>query len=195
MKKFLTSVLLLALSPTILAFSQQDLVTLLQKPQNTQGQFTQQRFLKSLNKPIQTSGQFVLIKEQGLLWQTIKPFANQLRVKTDGISQWNGKSWVKNDKLGQSEQIGLFLGLLSGDTNKLAEQFNLTLEGNAQNWQLVLVPSSFLMKQIFESIEIRGDNVVKQIELKEKQGDRTLINFTQTTINQPLTILTQSALQ
>ncbi|MGX2967117.1 LolA family protein [Ursidibacter sp. B-7004-1] len=195
MKKWLFSALFLLLSPAIWAFSQQDLVNLLQKPHNTQGQFTQQRFLKALNKPIQTSGQFALVKEQGLLWQTVKPFANQLRVKSDGISQWNGKTWVKNDKLGQAEQIGLFLGLLSGDTQKLSQQFNLTLQGNAQNWQLSLTPSSFLMKQIFESIEIRGDNVVKQIELKEKQGDRTLINFTQTMLNQPLTASAQSALQ
>lgn len=195
MKKLIFSLIFSLFSPLVVAFSQQDLVLQLQKPSNLQGQFSQQRFLNGLTKPMTTQGDFVLLKNQGLLWQMKKPFENQLRVKADGISQWNGSQWVSSQQLGQSEQIKLFLGLLSGDVAALSSQFDLQLNGTEKAWQLSLVPNSLLMKQIFDNIEIRGDLVVKSIEIREKQGDRTLIRFEQIQQDQPLSAFAQSALQ
>ena len=194
-KKYLFALLLLFCSSAVVAFSQQELVNQLQKPNNLQGDFTQQRFLKSLNKPITVTGQFTLLNKQGLLWQIEKPFVNHLRVKKDGISQWNGNNWIRNDNMGQSQQIGLFLGLLSGDISALSAQFDLSLTGSAQNWQLTLIPSSILMKQIFTSIQIQGDDAVKSIELKETQGDRTFIQLERVKINQSLTDFAKAALE
>ncbi|MGQ8820872.1 LolA family protein [Bibersteinia trehalosi] len=195
MKKLIFLLIFSLFSPLVVAFSQQDLVLQLQKPSNLQGQFSQQRFLNGLTKPMTTQGDFVLLKNQGLLWQMKKPFENQLRVKADGISQWNGSQWVSSQQLGQSEQIKLFLGLLSGDVAALSTQFDLQLNGTEEAWQLSLVPNSLLMKQIFDNIEIRGDLVVKSIEIREKQGDRTLIRFEQIQQDQPLSAFAQSALQ
>ena len=195
MKKLIFLLIFSLFSPLVVAFSQQDLVLQLQKPSNLQGQFSQQRFLNGLTKPMTTQGDFVLLKNQGLLWQMKKPFENQLRVKADGISQWNGSQWVSSQQLGQSEQIKLFLGLLSGDVAALSTQFDLQLNGTEKAWQLGLVPNSLLMKQIFDNIEIRGDLVVKSIEIREKQGDRTLIRFEQIQQDLPLSAFAQSALQ
>ncbi len=194
MKKVLLVSLLMLFSGLSSAFSQQDLIALLQKSQNIQGGFTQQRFLKSLSKPIVSQGKFVLLANKGLLWQMQQPFAVDLRVKKDGIMQWNGSQWVANNKLGQSEQINLFLGLLSGDISALSAQFDLQLSGSSQQWRLTLTPSSLLMKQIFNHIIIKGDGLVREIELDEKQGDRTLILFSQVQTNQPLSAFAQSAL-
>lgn len=194
MKKVLLVSLLMLFSGLSSAFSQQDLIALLQKSQNIQGGFTQQRFLKSLSKPIVSRGKFVLLANKGLLWQMQQPFAVDLRVKKDGIMQWNGSQWVANNKLGQSEQINLFLGLLSGDISALSAQFDLQLSGSPQQWRLTLTPSSLLMKQIFNHIIIKGDVLVREIELDEKQGDRTLILFSQVQTNQPLSAFAQSAL-
>ncbi len=194
MKKVLLVSLLMLFSGLSSAFSQQDLIALLQKSQNIQGGFTQQRFLKSLSKPIVSQGKFVLLANKGLLWQMQQPFAVDLRVKKDGIMQWNGSQWVANNKLGQSEQINLFLGLLSGDISALSAQFDLQLSGSPQQWRLTLTPSSLLMKQIFNHIIIKGDGLVREIELDEKQGDRTLILFSQVQTNQPLSAFAQSAL-
>ncbi|QIM62086.1 hypothetical protein A1D29_01480 [Pasteurellaceae bacterium Orientalotternb1] len=193
MKKGLI-LLLLACSSASWAFSQQDLIQTLQQPESVQGEFIQQRFLKNLPKPITTSGTFVLRKNAGLLWQMKTPFASDVRVRQDGIMQWNGSQWVENAKVGQSQQISLFLGLLSGDVTALQSQFDLTLSGKAESWQLTLTPTSLLMKQIFNQIELKGDNVVKSIELHEKQGDRTLIQLQNSRQNQPLAAFAQAAL-
>lgn len=195
MKKWLLLLIFSLFSPLVSAFSQQDLVAQLQKPSNLQGQFSQKRFLNGLSKPMTTSGDFVLVKNQGLLWLMKKPFENRLRVKADGISQWSGTEWVAGQTAGQGEQVKLFLGLLSGEISALSGQFDLALNGTAKAWQLDLNPNSLLMKQIFEKIEIRGDQVVKSIEIREKQGDRILIEFQQIEQDKPLSDFARSALQ
>ena len=193
--RILLVILSLLLSSRSWAFSETELVKLLQQPQNVQGDFVQQRFLKSLTKPITMQGKFTLVAKKGLLCQLEKPFANQLRVKPDGITQWNGTQWIGNAKLGQSEQIGLFLGLLSGNVEGLKSQFDLALSGNKNHWQLKLSPNSLLMKQIFTSIEIEGDKAVKRLQLYEVQGDRTQIDFQQVELDKPLSSFAETGLQ
>ncbi len=74
MRKALLLVLLL-LSPLTFAFSEGELITLLQTPKNVQGDFTQQRFLKSLTKPITTQGKFTLLAQKGCYgkWKNLLP--------------------------------------------------------------------------------------------------------------------------
>lgn len=192
--KFFTLLIGLFFSTLSFAFSEQELVQQLQQPQSIQGHFTQQRFLKALAKPITMQGKFALVAQKGLLWQLETPFANSLRVKPNGISQWNGSQWVNNSNMAQTEQIGLFLGLLSGNIDGLKSQFNLHLQGDKKQWHLTLTPNTLLMQQIFTSIEIKGDDVVKFLELNEKQGDRSVIEFQQIKQNQPLSDFAQQAL-
>ncbi|MDO4641524.1 MAG: outer membrane lipoprotein carrier protein LolA [Neisseria sp.] len=197
MRKLIFSTVLTLASPLIWAFSSAELAQTLQKPENVQGAFTQQRYLKSLTKPMTTHGQFVLMPKRGLLWHMQKPFENRLRVRADGIMQWNGNAWsaVNASKLsGQSQQIRLFLDLLGGNTQGLEKQFALQLSGNQQAWTLRLNPKTLVMKQIFNQIEISGDNVVRRIELNEKQGDRTVMQFNQIQTGKALDAFAKQAL-
>lgn len=194
MKRIL-AIFLMLFSSMAMAFSENELMKTLQQPQNVQGDFTQSRFLKSLTKPIVTSGQFSLVKSKGLLWQMKKPFDTSLRVTSAGIEQWNGSAWNSNQKFGQSDQIRLFLGLLSGDISALSAQFDASLSGSEKQWQLTLTPKTLIMKQIFTQIQLRGDALVKEIELNEKQGDRTLIQFSQLQTNQALSAFAKQALE
>ncbi len=197
MKKYLLAAALMLSSPLLWAFDAAGLAQTLQKPQNVQGAFTQERYLKSMPKPMTTQGRFVLQPRNGLLWQMQKPFDNRLRVRADGIMQWNGKNWVdaNNGKMsGQSQQIKLFLDLLGGNTSGLEKQFDLQLSGTAQKWMLRLNPKTALMKQVFTRIDISGDSVVRRVELNEKQGDRTVMLFSGVNINQGLDAFAREAL-
>lgn len=176
-------------------FSEQELVAQLQKPQSVQGEFIQQRYLKSLAKPIVTEGIFTLAASRGLLWHMQKPFEGITKVTSKGIMQWNGSQWVSNERVGQGEQIRLFLGLLSGDIAALKGQFDIQLSGSAKQWQLSLIPSTLLMQQIFKHIQVKGGAVVEQIELNETQGDRIQIQLRNALINHPFNEFTSQALQ
>ncbi|AOF52971.1 Putative transmembrane protein [Pasteurellaceae bacterium NI1060] len=195
MMKKIIFLLGLLISTWSYGFSEQDLISQLQKPQSVQGDFVQERHLKALSRPIITEGEFTLVANKGLLWQMEKPFPIQLRVTEKGIMQWNGKQWINNGKLGQAEQIRLFLGLLSGDVNGLKTQFKLALSGTTEQWKVTLTPDSLLMKQIFNQITIQGNEVVKRIQLDETQGDRTDITFKNNRINQPLADFVRQALE
>lgn len=179
-----------ALSPT-------EITTQLQQPQSVQGQFTQQRYLKSLNKPIQTSGEFALKKQAGLFWHVQKPLDLQLRVRPQGIAQWDKsrQTWRNSQQTGQAAQVKLFMAVLGGDTQELTKQFNLHASGSLKNWTLTLQPKTTIMKQVFENITIQGDQVVRQVQLHEKQGDRTVLTFQHTKINQAFNHKAESALK
>ncbi|ASK28373.1 LolA family protein [Neisseria chenwenguii] len=196
MKKRLTAVSLTLFSPMLWAFSAAELAQTLQKPQNVQGDFVQERHLKSLAKPMNARGTFVLQPKRGLLWNMQKPFETRMRVRADGITQWNGQSWVKpqGSAVGQSQQVKLFLDLLGGNTQGLEKQFDMKLGGSEKQWMLQLTPKTAVMKQIFTRIDIQGDSAVRRIELNEKQGDRTIMRFQNVKTNQGLDAFAKQAL-
>lgn len=194
MKKYAIFLLYFICLP-LWAFSEQDLIAHLQQSKTVQGDFIQQHFLKDLPQPIETKGKFSLVTAKGLLWHMQTPFEVQLRITPQGIQQWNGQQWVANHNLAQSQQIRLFLGLLSGELSAVKSHFNLQLSGTAQHWTLQLVPQSTLMKQIFTSIILQGQQTVTTMQLNETQGDSTTIKFEKIQINQPLSKENQQALE
>ena len=129
--------------------------------------------------------------------ENAKPFETTLRVRSDGIMQWNGSQWVNPNasKLnGQSRQIKLFLDLLGGNTQGLEKQFDLKLNGNEKKWTLTLTPKTAITRQIFNRIEINGDTLVRKIELDEKQGDKTIMQFNQIQTDKALDSFSRTAL-
>lgn len=190
--KLLLTVSLFA-SASAWALTPAELTTHLQQPNTIQGQFVQQRYLKSLPKPLQTTGQFALQKQTGLFWHVQKPLDVQLRVRPNGIAQWDKKTWRNSSQSGQAAQVKLFMAVLGGNTQELSKQFDLDVSGSLKQWTLTLRPKTTIMKQVFQNITIQGDQVVRQVELREKQGDRTVMKFTQTQINQPLSAAATNA--
>ncbi|MBF0804401.1 MULTISPECIES: outer membrane lipoprotein carrier protein LolA [Neisseria] len=179
MKKLLFTAALTLASPLLWAFTAADLAQMLQKPANVQGAFVQERRLKSLSKPMIAEGRFVLVPQKGLLWHMQKPFDNRLRIRADGIMQWNGRNWAADGgkMSGRSRQTGLLLDLLGGNIQGLEQHFELKLNGTPQKWTLRLTPKTVLMKQIFNHIDISGGSVVQRVELHEKQGDVMVMRF------------------
>ena len=196
MKKFLLSLLISLAALPALAFSTAELTAQLQAPQSVQGGFTQQRFLRSMDKPVQTSGRFALRPGRGLFWHLQKPFDMKLRVRRDGISRQDAQGqWRANgSQTAQAAQVKLFMAVLGGDTAELQRHFDLALSGNAQQWQLTLTPKTAVMRQVFNKIVINGGQLVQKVELDEKQGDRTVMQFNQLQTNQPLSPSAQQAL-
>ncbi|MFC6277247.1 LolA family protein [Psittacicella hinzii] len=194
LKKILLTASLGLLTSWSWAFGQADLVKQLQQPTSLQGDFTQQRFLANLGSPITSTGDFTLVKAKGLLWNMQTPFPVSIRLNSKGISQWDGNQWIFSDQIGQSAQIKLFLGLLSGDVSGIENQFAIKVSGTAANWTMDLTPSSVLMKQIFTQITIAGGDLVKTITLQEKQGDKTVISFSQVKVDKPLNSFASKAL-
>ena len=175
---FLLALSLLPLSAQ--AFDLNDLQQQLRATPIVRGQFVQQKFLRSLPQPLTSRGDFTLAAGKGLLWLLRTPIAQDLRINADGIARRDesGAWQALPQHTGAGRENQLFLSVLAGDTRGLEENFDLALKGEASAWQLTLTPRSTLLKQIFSTIQIDGGALVDRIELRETQGDRSVLQMT-----------------
>ncbi|MEN5345226.1 outer membrane lipoprotein carrier protein LolA [Achromobacter mucicolens] len=175
---FLLAMALLPLSAQ--AFDLNDLQQQLRATPIVRGQFVQQKFLRSLPQPLTSRGDFTLAAGKGLLWLLRTPIAQDLRINADGIARRDesGAWQALPQHTGAGRENQLFLSVLAGDTRGLEENFDLALTGEATAWKLTLTPRSALLKQIFSTIQIDGGALVDRIELRETQGDRSVLQMT-----------------
>ena len=175
---FLLAMALLPLSAQ--AFDLNALQQQLRATPIVRGQFVQQKFLRSLPQPLTSRGDFTLAAGKGLLWLLRTPIAQDLRINADGIARRDesGAWQALPQHTGAGRENQLFLSVLAGDTRGLKENFDLALTGEATAWKLTLTPRSALLKQIFSTIQIDGGALVDRIELRETQGDRSVLQMT-----------------
>lgn len=171
---------LTALPWTARAFDLNDLQAQLRATPVVRGHFVQQKFLRSLPQPLTSRGDFTLAAGKGLLWLLRTPIAQDLRINANGISRRDesGAWQALPQQTGSGRENRLFLSVLAGDTSGLQENFDLALTGQAGAWQLLLTPRSALLRQIFDNIQINGGKLVDRIELRETQGDRSVLQMT-----------------
>lgn len=178
MKKCSWLLFMLLLSSKLWAFDSAQLAQQLAAAEVVRGEFVQEKHLRSLSMPLSSRGQFVLSQRYGLLWKVQQPFAQTYRIDEQGVSLLTDKDWQR--QLGQNvaaRQSQLFLAVLQGNQSALDADFNLQLQGNAEQWQLQLRPKAVFLQQIFTLIEIHGGALVERIELHETQGDRTVMRM------------------
>ncbi|MDN5508798.1 MAG: outer membrane lipoprotein carrier protein LolA [Pseudomonas sp.] len=185
--KLAPTVAALLLSFSAQAFDLQQLSDQLAKPSVIHGNFTQEKHLRALPQPLVSKGTFVLAKDHGLLWLLKTPLQQDYRITAQGIARRDANGWqLLPNKSAGAEQNRLFLAVLQGDSSGLQRDFDLQLQGEAQQWKLTLTPRSLLLKQVFTQINIDGGALVRTIELLETQGDSTLLRMQDNTADQPL---------
>lgn len=178
MKSWFWLLCMLLLSSRLWAFDSAQLTQQLAAVEVVRGEFVQEKHLRSLTLPLSSRGQFVLSRQQGLLWKVQQPFAQSYRIDVQGVSLLTENGWQSQP--GQNvaaRQSRLFLAVLQGDQQALEADFTLQLQGDAQQWQLQLLPKALFLQQIFKVIEIHGGALVERIELHETQGDRTVMRM------------------
>ena len=169
----------LLLAPLAHAFDLPQLAAQLSKPAVVRGAFVQEKHLRSLPQPLLSKGHFVLAKQHGLLWLLQTPLKQDYRIDDKGIARRDANGWQQlPQRSASAQQNRLFLAVLEGDSSGLQRDFDLALSGEANDWTLTLTPRAVLLKQIFDSIEIAGGELVQRIELHEAQGDRTVLRMT-----------------
>ena len=61
--------------------------SILAKPKTLCGRFEQSKQLVGLKKPVASNGRFCVVADKGVLWRTLQPFPNTLKLTRDEIVQ------------------------------------------------------------------------------------------------------------
>jgi hypothetical protein len=153
----------------------------LQVHADQRGEFLQEKTVASLTKPLNAQGRFVYLTEQGLLWSIEKPYASDTVISgTSLLQSVNGRVILRanaSSQPGYSAVSRVFMALISTDWQILEKDFRITGRIDGPEWQLVLIPKGGLFARFAYRLTLRGSASLQQIDIEEKNGDRTRYHF------------------
>lgn len=155
--------------------------SMLAKPKVLCGHFDQSKQLVGLKKPVTSSGRFCVVADKGILWRTLQPFPNTLRLTRDEIVQLQGarvtmRLDAKTEPAVRMINSVLF-ALLAGDLGRLEELFEINGSVSDGGWSVTLKAREPNLAKAVGAIALDGAVYVRNINISETSGDRTSILF------------------
>ena len=154
---------------------------MLAKPDVLCGRFDQKKQLVGLKNAVSSSGRFCVVAGKGVLWRSLQPFPNTLRLTRDEIVQLHGDQVALRLDAKQEPTIRLvntvLFALLAGDLGELEKLFEI--DGSIQNnaWSVTLKARDASLAKAIGSIALEGGAYVRSVTIHEASGDRTSIDF------------------
>lgn len=155
----------------------------LAQPEVLRGRFAQEKKLAGFNNPLRSDGRFVLARGQGVIWDTLAPFASGMTVTPDRVLSRaaDGSNQVEIDarqQPGLAAVNRLLFAVLGGDVAALSERFDLVLDaGEGEQWRLKLTPRPGAVADVLTTVTLEGDRYVRKVHIEERAGDITSIVF------------------
>jgi Outer membrane lipoprotein carrier protein LolA-like len=158
-----------------------EIQAILAKPSVLCGGFDQTKQLVGLKNPLRSSGRFCVVADKGVLWRSLQPFANTLRLTRDEIVQWQGERLAMRLNAKQEPTVRLIntllFSVLAGDLAQLEKHFavdGVVVDGA---WSVKLKARDAAVGKVIAAIALDGGAYVKNIAIDEANGDRTRIVF------------------
>ncbi len=147
------------------------------------GGFEQEKQVAGFRNPLRSQGKFLLARDKGVVWTTLKPFPSELVITRERIlsrdGAGNGRVEADASQQPALRQVNaMMFALMGGDVSALASRFDIdaqALPGDA--WSLTLKPKSAGLAKAFTRIDLQGDKYVREVDIVEGGGDRTVLKF------------------
>jgi outer membrane lipoprotein-sorting protein len=154
------------------------LMAALQQVQAARANFVERKYMRILREPLQSSGQLVYIRPDKLQKETVLPKPERLIVEGGRLTIEQQGDLVRRLSLQDSPQIWALVesirATLAGDLPTLSRFYDISLEGNPDNWTLQLVPKDGKTRALVTAIRISGGgSAIRHVETLEGDGDRT----------------------
>jgi outer membrane lipoprotein-sorting protein len=154
---------------------------MLAKPEQLCGRFEQTKQLAGMKKPLVSTGHFCVVAGKGVLWRTLKPFPNTLRLKKDEIVHLQGERVAMRLDASQEPTVrminGVLFSLLAGDLGQLETLFEVDGSVSDSGWKVALRARSPALARAIGAISLDGAAYVRSIHMNEESGDKTDIVF------------------
>ena len=155
--------------------------SILAQPKILCGRFDQQKQLVGLKKPVSSNGRFCVVADKGVLWRTLQPFPNTLKITRDEIIQFSGERIALRLEARQEPAVrminSVLFALLGGDLEPLEKIFQIDGEVQEKSWSVKLTPRDGGFGKVISAIALDGGVYVRRIVISETSGDRTEIEF------------------
>lgn len=173
--------LVVAALPLLGAVPVAKIQSMVAKPKVLCGRFDQTKQLVGLKKPVISSGRFCVVAEKGVLWRTVQPFPNTLRLTRDEIVQLQGERVALRLDAKQEPAVrminSVLFALLAGDLGQLEKLFEIDGDVNKNTWSVTLKAREAALAKAIGAIALEGGAYVQQVTINEASGDRTSIFF------------------
>jgi len=188
MNRILSTLALAGVLSTILAPAQAaapvaQIQAMLAKPDQLCGRFDQIKRLAGMNKPLASHGRFCVVAGKGVLWRTLAPFPNTLRLTRDEIVHLQGERVAMRLDASQEPTVrminGVLFSLLGGDLGQLDKLFEVNGSVQGNGWKVALKARNSALGRAIGAISLEGGAYVRAIQMVEDSGDRTEITFSE----------------
>ncbi|SFA70568.1 Outer membrane lipoprotein carrier protein LolA [Collimonas sp. OK607] len=178
---FLAAVLAGTAMPALAAAPVEKIQSMLARPPILCGRFDQTKQLVGIKKPLLSNGRFCVVNGKGVLWRTLQPFPNTLRLKRDEIVQMQGDRVAMRMDAKQEPVVrminSVLFSLLAGDLSQLETLFQLDGSVQGNSWKVALTAREPALAKAIGTLALTGGAYVKTVTINEASGDHTEINF------------------
>ncbi|MFZ6751413.1 outer membrane lipoprotein carrier protein LolA [Undibacterium sp. Ren11W] len=155
--------------------------SMLAKPAILCGRFDQSKQLAGIKKPLASNGRFCVVAGKGVLWRTLQPFPNTLRLTREEIVHFQGDRVAMRLDAKQEPTVrminSVLFSLLSGDLAQLENLFEVEGTADQHSWRVALKAREPALAKAIGAISLDGAAYVKNITINEASGDRSSIVF------------------
>jgi len=139
------------------------------------GSFEQEKTITRLERSLKSSGNFIIAADLGMVWDTVKPFPSTLALGKDFMiqSRSGGQKTVLSAQGNETflRMAEVNSAVFSGNVKTLIDNFSIYYSGNVSGWELGLIPLDKTIASITQKIIMKGDAVIRSIQITEQSGD------------------------
>ena len=145
--------------------------------------FIQTKYLKMLNDKMVSKGKMYYQQSNRLRWEYLSPYAYTFILNNDKVllknKQRNDVIDVNNNKVFR-EIVRIMMNSVVGNCLNDEKSYKSSISVQKGEWVATLLPQRKDMKQMFQKIVLHFNQkqvVVTQVEIIEKNGDKTVIEL------------------
>ena len=164
----------------------QQLMQSLQQVKSASSQFVERKYLHVLDQPLIASGTLLYVAPDQVQKITVSPKWERLALAGDTLTIEGGaEDRNRTLSLARYPEVGALVegirATLAGDLPALQRFYEISLSGDAADWQLALVPKDATLRKLVKSILIAGSgNTIRRVMTEDADGDHSDMSIVET---------------
>lgn len=157
-----------------------DAIQILSAQKEVRGSFKQLRKVLKINRTFESSGEFSLSRKE-LVFDIRKPFPSKMVLSESGIVQVGADGVQMKISAGENavfdEISETMRAVVSGDLSMLQKRFEVYFLQRGKSWEIGLLPKEKAVQSVMEKILVKGDDVLKEMEIVDGEGNVLTYEF------------------